>query len=293
MGSIARRSAAIISSALVAAAVAVGAGSAGAAPSSLSPGAEYVNLGDSYSAASGVDPIVPGTNPLCGQSENNAGHLIARANGFRLTDVSCGGAKTDDFFGSQYPGLQPQLAALSPRTKLVTLMIGGNDENVFGSTVAACVAMGATTGYTGHPCQDRFGNSIADTINNETYPKLVNAYRAVRAHAPDAKIAVLNYPTILPNKVQICPGFPAAPGDLPYTYNLQKTLNDAIARAAKVVGVTVVDVASASTGHDSCQPVGVRWVEPLITDQQLVPVHPNALGERQMAMLADKALGLK
>lgn len=252
-----------------------------------------MNLGDSYSAASGVVPMVPGTNPLCSQSENNAAHLIARAGGFRLTDVSCGGAKTSDFFGAQYPGLQPQLAALGPNTKLVTLLIGGNDENVFGMTVAECVAMGATTGYTGHPCQDRYGSSIADTINTQTYPNLVNAYRAIRAHAPNATVAVINYPSILPNKAQACAGFPVAPGDVPYTYGLQKALNDAISRAAKTVGFTVVDAASASVGHDSCQPVGVRWVEPLVTDQQMVPVHPNALGERQMAMLAGKALGLK
>ncbi|WP_026303818.1 SGNH/GDSL hydrolase family protein [Jongsikchunia kroppenstedtii] len=291
MGSIARRSIVLLASALAAAGLVVGAGQAAAAPPS--PGSEYVNLGDSYSAGSGVNPVVPGTYPLCGQSENNAAHVLARSAGLRLTDISCGGAKTSDFFAPQFPGLRPQLSALSPRTKLVTLMIGGNDENVFGQTVAQCVAAGATTGFTGHPCQDRYGNSIADTVNSQTYPNLVNAYRAVRAHAPNATVAVINYPTILPNKVQGCPGFPVAPGDVPYTYSLQKTLNDAIARAAKTVGFTVVDAASASVGHDSCQPVGTRWVEPLITDQQLVPVHPNALGERQMAMLAGKALGLK
>lgn len=293
MSSIARRTTAVITSGLAAAAVVVGAGQASATPPTLGPGTAYVNLGDSYSAGSGVMPTVAGTYPLCGQSENNAAHVLARSGGLHLTDISCGGAKTSDFFSPQFPGLQPQLSALSPQTKLVTSMIGGNDENVFGATVAACVAAGATTGYTGHPCQNQYGRSFADTINNQTYPNLVNAYRAIRAHAPNATVGVLNYPWILPSTAQSCPGFPVAPGDIPYTYDIQRTLNNAIARAAKETGVTLVDVASASVGHDSCQPVGVRWVEPLISDQQIVPVHPNALGERQMAMVAEKTLGIR
>ena len=36
-------------------------------------------------------------------------------------------------------------------------------------------------------------------------------------------------------------------------------------------------------GHDACQPIGVRWVEPVLQGTNPVVVHPNALGESEMA----------
>ena len=38
-----------------------------------------------------------------------------------------------------------------------------------------------------------------------------------------------------------------------------------------------------SDGHDACQPIGVRWVEPVLQGTNPVIVHPNALGESEMA----------
>ncbi|MFJ5829446.1 hypothetical protein [Streptomyces sp. NPDC093089] len=46
--------------------------------------------------------------------------MVAEAEGYALTDVTCGGATTDTVIATQ-------LDALSPTTKLVTLTIGGND----------------------------------------------------------------------------------------------------------------------------------------------------------------------
>jgi hypothetical protein len=47
-----------------------------------------------------------------------------------------------------------------------------------------------------------------------------------------------------------------------------------------------------SDGHDACQPLGVRWIEPVLQGTNAVVVHPNALGEQQMAARAIKVLGL-
>ncbi|MFW0796178.1 SGNH/GDSL hydrolase family protein [Gordonia sp. CPCC 205515] len=254
---------------------------------------EYVNLGDSYSAGSGVQPAAPGSYSQCAQSNVNYAHLIARRSGMRLTDVSCGGAKTDDFYRAQYPGLRPQLDALSPRTGLVTFMIGGNDGDIFGTTVAKCVAAAITSPGAYAPCQQRYGTSTSHQVQTQTYPRLMRAFAAVRQHAPRARVAVVNYPWIAPTTPQPCPGFPVAPGDLPYTHGIQATLNDALRRAAAQTGVTYVDVAAASVGHDSCRPKGVRWVEPLISDVQTVTVHPNALGEREMADVTMRTLAAR
>jgi hypothetical protein len=47
-----------------------------------------------------------------------------------------------------------------------------------------------------------------------------------------------------------------------------------------------------STGHDACQPIGVRWIEPVLQGTNPVIVHPNSLGEANMAAQAMKVLGL-
>jgi hypothetical protein len=47
-----------------------------------------------------------------------------------------------------------------------------------------------------------------------------------------------------------------------------------------------------SEGHDACQPLGVRWIEPVLQGTNPVIVHPNALGEQEMAKQAMTVLGL-
>ena len=261
---------------------------ADAAPAPLA----YVNLGDSYSAGSGVSPTAPDKPGSCTQSSNNFSHVIARRNGFSLKDVSCGGAQTKDFFTRQYPDVAPQLRALRPTTQLVTLMIGGNDGNVFAGTVAKCVAAGVAAGFRGTPCKDQYGSSVTREIQTATYPKIVNALKAIRAKSPRARVAIVSYPLIMPATAQACPNLPVAAGDLPYAHGIQTALNDAVKRAATTTGVTFVDATTPSIGHDGCKPVGVRWVEPIFGTVQPIPVHPNALGEREMAGIVSRTLGL-
>jgi lysophospholipase L1-like esterase len=253
----------------------------------------YVALGDSYSAASGVLPPDLFAPPQCLRSVANYPHVIARATGATLTDVTCGGADTGDFSASQYPGVPPQLQALRDDTQLVTMTIGGNDSGVFIDTVLACGAAGLSTLGQGSPCKDRYGSSFEDTIDTTTYPSLVNALEAVQARAPQAEVAILGYPWVMPASGGCFERMPVAQGDVPYVRGIQATLNDAVRRAAAVTGATYVDLNAISNGHDACQPIGVRWVEPVLLGTNPVIVHPNALGEAEMAAQAMTMLGLR
>ena len=98
----------------------------------------YVALGDSYSAASGVLPLDLFAPLECLRSVRNYPHVIAADTGAQLKDVTCGAAETSDFFGSQYPGVAPQLDALGEGTQLVTMTIGGNDSGVFINSIVDC-----------------------------------------------------------------------------------------------------------------------------------------------------------
>ncbi|MGY2082886.1 SGNH/GDSL hydrolase family protein [Blastococcus sp. SYSU DS0539] len=259
-----------------------------ATPSPLS----YVALGDSYSAASGVLPPDLAAPPQCLRSIRNYPHVVAGTVGAQLTDVTCGGADTGDFFAAQYPGVAPQLDALGADTQLVTMTIGGNDSSVFINSILACSTAGLTTLGTGSPCKDRYGSSFEDTIRSTTYPALVETLRAVRQEAPRAKVAILGYPWIVPASGGCFDRMTLAEGDIPYLRSLQATLNDAVERAAGRTGVTYVDMSRASDGHDACQPIGVRWVEPVLQGTNAVIVHPNALGEAAMAARTTEVLRL-
>jgi lysophospholipase L1-like esterase len=257
------------------------------------PTLDYVALGDSYSAGSGILPVDP-TNLLCLRSTANYPHVIAAATGARLKDVTCGAAQTAHFTQAQYPGVAPQVNALSSDTDLVTLTIGGNDNSTFINAITACGSAGVLSGGKGSPCKDRHGTSFTDQIEANTYPALKEALRTVRAKAPGARVAALGYPWIMPATADpsCFAKLPIAAGDVPYLRDIQERLNSAVRRAAEETGATYVDFSGVSEGHDACKPSGTRWIEPLLFGNSLVPVHPNAFGERRMAEQTMKVLGL-
>jgi lysophospholipase L1-like esterase len=282
--------------AVLAVAAALTGGLALAAPARASAGAplNYVAMGDSYSAGSGVLPLDLSAPLECARSTANYPHDLAARTGARLTDVTCGGAETGDFAGSQYPGVAPQLNALSSSTDLVTMTIGGNDNSTFVDAILACGSAGVLTLGLGHPCTSLYGSSFDKSIDSTTYPALVAALTAVKAKAPNARVAIVGYPWIVP--ATAVPGcfakLPIASGDIPYLRELEGHLNAAVQRAAQATGATYVDMSAVSNGHDACQPTGTRWIEPLLFGSNYVPVHPNALGESRMADQVADVVGL-
>lgn len=240
------------------------------------------NLGDSFSAAVGVQPLVEASYFLCMRSARNFAHLLAARETYRLDDVSCGGADTSDFFDAQYDGVPPQIDAVSADTDVVTVMIGGNDSSVYTRAIGTCSDVAATD-PTGSPCRDAHGDEYVDIIRDRTYPSLRRALSAVREKAPDARVVAVGYPWILPEQTGCYPTMRVATGDVPYLHDLQAELNDAIRRAARVTGVTFVDMSSVSQGHDACAPVGQRWIEPQTGANGAAPVHPNELGQQAIA----------
>ena len=266
--------------------VVAAAGPAGAAEEHES-NSPYVAMGDSYSSAAGVNPLVPTAPPTCSRSQLNFAHDIAAAlHPASFTDVTCSGAKTADFFTSQAQGVPPQLRALTTNTRLVTMTIGGNDENVFVDSFFGCVTISLQSGSPfGNPCQRKYGSTFTDLIKTQTYAHVVRALRAVRSKAPHAEVFILGYPRILPAKgVLACyPSMPISMGDVPWLVREQETLNTVVRRAAAATGARFVDTYTPSAGHDACQAPGTRWIEPASNPINAFPVHPNAAGEAAMA----------
>ncbi len=239
----------------------------------------YVALGDSYTAAPGVLPQAAGAPLDCFQSALNYPHLTAAALGFSLTDRSCSSATTANLSSAQYPDQPPQFNALTLSTSLVTLGIGGNDNRLFVSAIAACSATDVLDILNfGAPCQSVFGNYFVNQANADG-PAVGTAIAGVHALAPAARVFVVGYPDILPQRGNCYPQLPVTTGDVAYLNGVELALNNMLRQEAAGHGATYVDTYTASIGHDACQAVGTRWVEPVIPGTDAFPIHPNAKGE--------------
>jgi len=157
----------------------------------------YVAMGDSYTAGPGITPVSPTAPPECGQSLANYPHLVAAALNLSLTDVSCSGAKTEDFTVSQFPGVPPQFDALSPSTEIVTIGMGGNDNNLFGTLVEKCTLLDIGKPNEGAPCREAEEGFVTETFEKTKGPQ-EEALREVHKLAPRAKVYLVAYPEITP-----------------------------------------------------------------------------------------------
>ncbi|MGZ3140764.1 SGNH/GDSL hydrolase family protein [Lentzea chajnantorensis] len=236
---------------------------------------EYVALGDSAAAG----PLVPAQDPAlwCLRSARDYPRVAAELLGARLTDVTCSGAKTDDFTGRQFGFVAPQFAALKPSTDLVSLTVGANDVGLF-QTALSCINL--LPQPIGVSCKDRYTSGGTDRLAaavDAWGPELGAALDEVKRRSPRAKVLVTGYGTY------IRPGgcYPVQPvwsRDADY---LQGVLNrvSATARAeAQKRGATYVDFAAVTVGHDICAAPADRYLEGLVPTTAAAPLHPNAAG---------------
>jgi lysophospholipase L1-like esterase len=261
-------------------------GQAHANPGSAS--GEYVALGDSYTSGP-VIPLQTAQPAGCLRSDHNYPslvHAVLRSPVFR--DVSCSSATTKDMTSPQAVtggSNPPQLNALTQRTALVTLGIGGNDIG-FGNIIQTC-ALRSPSQPLGAACRDYYHRNGRDEIGDRiqaTAPKVAAVLEEISNRSPDARVLVVGYPTILPDSGPGCfPVVPFSPGDVAYLRGVEHQLNAMLADVARSERANYVDTYHSSIGHDMCQLPGTKWVEGLVPTSPAAPAHPNALGMRNSA----------
>ncbi|MFC5664049.1 SGNH/GDSL hydrolase family protein [Kitasatospora misakiensis] len=283
---------------------------ASAAPTPTpTPTGPYVALGDSYTAGLKISPQV-GEPKGCSRSGVNYPSLVARALGLageRFRDVSCSGARTVDLTGAQTTesGVNPpQLDALTPATRLVTVGIGGNDAG-FMDVVGQCAKenlVEALKGLVGSdraaaPCRDSYaaadgGDQVQRKVDSAG-ERLGETLKEVGRRSPKAKVYVVGYPSLLPTDPASCLpvlGATVAGGDLGFLVEKEQQLNAMLKRRAEAAGAVFVDLAAASAGHDMCAGEPARWVEPPFPAHGLAAIHPNARGQEGVAEAVLKAV---
>jgi hypothetical protein len=237
----------------------------------------YVALGDSYVSGPFILPLASEASLLCLQSARNYPHLAAAALGLSLKDVSCAGATTSNLTTeAQYPGLSPQLDALSSSTKVVTVGIGGNDNNLFFGTLISCGAEDLVFPF-GTPCKATYGNKLAEEIKADA-PVVGAAFHQIKVDSPSAKVFVVGYPDILPQSGNCWPTVPLTTGDVAYLNGVEKELDAMLESEAAANGDTFVNTYTPSIGHDACKSLSVRYIEPVIPESDAFSVHPNERG---------------
>ena len=250
----------------------------------------YAALGDSYTSAFGVMPLAPTAPPECGQSTLNYPHLVAAALKLSLTDVSCGGAKTENFTVAQYPDQPPQFDALSASTEVISVGMGGNDNNLFISLIAGCTATDAGRPNLGAPCERKFASFVNATFEKDLAPR-EKALEEIHALSPKAKVFIVGYPEVTPQNGYCPAAIPWTTADLRWFRDAVTARGNALLeRSARAHNDVFVDTFGPSAGHNACEPVGVRWIEPLIGSLTGVPVHPNATGEQHDALDVERAM---
>jgi lysophospholipase L1-like esterase len=239
----------------------------------IEKGDEYVAIGDSYTSAPGTGT----STDDCLQTTTNYPHKVAAKLGLKLKDVSCGGATTTNVTAPQTIGSThrpPQGDALSRDTDLVTISLGANDFNTFGTVAFGCIAL-RTEDPPGAPCQKADAAATARTLEQNTQDTeqlLVDAIRLVAERAPSARIIVVGYPEFFP-KSGPCAELPLALGDYAFAHRMNELLVRAQKRAATQTKVEYVDVFTASRGHDMCaKDPWIAGLHPTRTDAR--PFHP-------------------
>ena len=240
-------------------------------------------MGDSYVAGPGIDPVDP-TSGGCSRSLGNWPTLLAKKLQVRsFYDASCSGATSADIVTARpaASGAQDdaQIDAVGSDTDLVTVGIGGNDEDVFGKIIFACAGGSARNPPSTCP---PFSDGELGQILERTTSRVAKALEDIRAKAPKARIILVGYLRLLPEP-GVCevPGLAAdRTGAAPASQN---ALEAALAEAADRAAVEYISLSKLSVGHESCQgeSAWVNGFQPVPGDGAFV--HPNAAGMQAVA----------
>lgn len=259
----------------------------------------YVALGSSFASGPGIDPII---DAACSRSGANYPHLVAATHDLQLADVTCGGATVNDLLAVGRLGRPPQIDAVASDAKLVTVTVGGNDIQYVSQLIR--------TAYQNEPMaleealvdipkgtQNLIRPVLCAPVTDEDRratraaldglpARLVEAIREIRRRAPDSRILVVDYLTVLPRVAGECSSLPLSVEQAMYFLDIASQLNVATKLAAEQGGAELVEASKASRDHHAC--AASPWVFGFEFGDILAggakAFHPNGRG---MAAVAD------
>lgn len=263
----------------------------------ISPEPTYVAMGSSFAAGPGIPKPDPASSAHCGRSTENYAHLFAAARGLILQDVSCSGATTADILTGS-TALPPQLDAVTPATRLVTVTIGGNDVAFIRNLYVWSCQNEPTNQITAAGSEPRHcGTPMPDTELEAAFATLPDRLRSIvtRIHkrSPQARVVFVDYIRIVPDSGSCPDRLPLTPEQMDQSRTIARRLAQITAEAAKATGALVLKASELSANHDVCS--AAPWATPLHpptgTDRaHFAPYHPNAAAMRAIAVKLDAVI---
>lgn len=273
-----------------------------AQPHAVPAGSRYVAMGSSFASGPGVTTSADTPPTRCQRSIDNYAHQLARKRGLDLVDVSCGGATTANVLG-RWNELPPQVDALTPDTRLVTVTIGGNDLGYLAKLLASSCAGDSANGKAADkPALCRyFAGGAASPAHGVLAPPdaaawakveegLTQIAAEVRKRSPAARLIFVDYPVVLPDG-PLCAQTPLPPEAAAQARALAARLAELTASVAKRTGAEVVQASVISRGHDVC--AAEPWMagfSPPPGATGFTPYHPNLAGMTAVAEALDRQL---
>ncbi|HEU0207257.1 MAG TPA: SGNH/GDSL hydrolase family protein [Pseudolysinimonas sp.] len=259
----------------------------------LQAGDGYVAMGSSFAAGPGLGAPVPGAPRGSGRSLLNYAHLVAADLDLDLTDVSLSGATIAGLLHGETSlsgrAMPPQVDALTPDTRLVTITGGGNDVGYIGRVMLGSLPAPLSWLPPVRRGRREF-NSPEQT--DSRFAQLERDLRAlvteIRRRSPRAQILLVDYLSLLPPDPAAAVGrFPAELAD--WARGTAARLAALTESVGTELGCPVVRVAAASAAHHawSAEP----WTRRLqFSRRKGAPYHPTRSGMRAVAELVIAAI---
>jgi len=250
-----------------------GTGAASTAGARPKKGDLYVSLGSSIASGFGISV----QSPTCGRSTRNYPQLVAKRLKLELVDVSCGAASVPQVLTTSQGDNPPQITAVTPDTKLITVSVGGNDIGYNGTAVVC--------GDSATVCS---APSTLDADIARAREALKDMLDQLEATAPKATIVFVTYPREFPRSGN-CPALNYADEEVELMRSMGEQLEQLFLDVAKRPGIVFVDPYAARGDHTACATPSQQWTAGHeIADG--FAYHPTALGHEVMAKMIIKAL---
>ena len=249
---------------------------------------EYVALGSSFAAGIGLGPRAPGSPLVCQRTLNGYPQKLAALTGLALVDMSCSGTSSRHVLRGGQVFLGPQIDALGPDTKLVTLTVGGNDVSYVGDLTFMALRQRAS--LSGRLIRRLWKGPKQDAARDfaKLQTDLVEIIAAITKRAPRARIVVVTYPLILPPD-RTCPALGIDDKEAALVRSVGERLRLVTIQAAHQAGAIIVDMTLPSADHHACS--AEPWTYGAAPAGGGMAFHPTLAGSEATAREIWRALG--
>ncbi|MBA2933521.1 SGNH/GDSL hydrolase family protein [Sphingomonas sp. CGMCC 1.13654] len=235
---------------------------------------QYVAMGSSFAAGIGLGPHAPGSPLVCMRTTGGYPHLLARDLALSLVDMTCSGSTTDHILDGGQMFLGPQLDAIGPAARLVTITTGGNDIGYIGGLIHASAKVSAIDhALVGKP------PPVDPRAFDKVTGNLVRIVKEARRRAPLARIVLASYPPALPPSGS-CPALGISDDAAAKARDAADHLAAATRKAARLSDALFVDMNIIGAEHGVCS--ADPWINGP-APRTGVPFHPNAEGAQAVA----------